>query len=166
MQDLYKKLYNKNPLYGSQFHGRDACQFIANTLKPNSILDVGCGNNEFCIFMREKYSIYTIGIDFAAPKADIIGDCHNLPCNNKSYDMITCFDVMEHLKEKSLLTVFEEFKRVSIRWLFFSISYTYSRSFNGKQLHLTVKKEKQWIKKLSNFIKVEKYKKYLWGQLI
>lgn len=166
LQELYKKLYQKNPDYGSHFHGREACQFIANTLKPHNILDVGCGGNEFAKTMNSEYEIYAVGIDFASPFANIVGTCYKLPCNDKSYDMITCFDMLEHIKEKNIEGTLKEFKRVARRWLFFSIGYKKGRGFDGKMLHLTINNEKWWIKILSNYIKVQKYKHYLWGPLL
>lgn len=91
-------------------------QLIAHLLKslePKSsswnILDVGCGTGEqFKLY--EKFG-QTTGLDIDpsalqnSNNSIIIGDIETYPLLKNSYDIICCFDVLEHVKNDSLALV-------------------------------------------------------------
>lgn len=52
-------------------------------LKPEKILDLGCGYNEF-----KKYIPHIVGIDFANHHADVLDDFLNYECDDNSIDVM------------------------------------------------------------------------------
>lgn len=74
---------------------------------PARILDLGCGPGNLLDFLRPRGDIY--GSDYSA---DALGFCldrgyrrlfradfHSLPISSESFDLVTCIDVVEHLKD-------------------------------------------------------------------
>ncbi len=91
---------------------------------PESILDVGCGplRNSF----RKHYGkkVYT-GLDVpnsGYPK-DLIGDAHSMPkLEDKSFDVVTAWSVLEHLENPAI--ALKEMFRVTKQVLIVSTDYT------------------------------------------
>jgi len=68
------------------------------------LLDVGCGIRGFLLLARESYECYGIDISKFAVKVnrkrgvDVVLSSAEAPCfKEKTFDIITCFDVLEHL---------------------------------------------------------------------
>tara|TARA_R110002051_G_scaffold324991_1_gene425066 strand:+ start:318 stop:1040 length:723 start_codon:yes stop_codon:yes gene_type:complete len=123
---LYSEAYeNKHGCYGGHNHGQGIYDLIKQ-LGISSILDVGCGQNNFTKWCREN-NIRSMGVDISSPKADIVAPAHNIPVEDKSFDYITCFDVMEHLLEEEIDEALKEFTRIARRGLLFCISYEPSK---------------------------------------
>ncbi len=88
--------------------------------KSKNLLDVGCGNGVIHHFVKDRVEdIY--GIDFSrsdllkAKKRGLIThhvdiDKNKLPFKNKIFDIVTCLDVIEHVKDPEL--VLTEIRRV------------------------------------------------------
>lgn len=169
MQELekYQFIYSNKDIYktyGRTNHGKDSMKLV-ELVNPQSLLDVGCGYNDFCNLVKEKLKINTIGVDFACLGADIICDAQNLPFDNKSFDLLTAFDMLEHLLPNQVLICLKEFSRVSSNFIF-SICYAPSRiTCQGYNLHPTVNCEEWWIKQLyeAGAQEVNKYNNYIYG---
>jgi SAM-dependent methyltransferase len=81
---------------------------VIASLKPRTILDLGCGGGWLSKFLSAK-GYLIIGIDISvslietatkvAPKSGgfLIGDCMNLPFNNNTFDLIIGMGVLHHL---------------------------------------------------------------------
>jgi 2-polyprenyl-3-methyl-5-hydroxy-6-metoxy-1,4-benzoquinol methylase len=102
-----------------------------HTCHPLSVLDVGCAEGIVCRALQQRgwQSAWT-GCDSSAntlrianriaPQAQwTCGDANNLPFSDKSFDLILCAEVLEHLPhpERAL----REMARVSRRWLLLSV---------------------------------------------
>ena len=153
------------PKYGHSNHGARALP-ILEKWKAESVLDVGCGYNEFARMAREKMGIECVGADFACPGADVICPANKLPFADAQFDVVTSFDMMEHLIEGEVDSVLDEMKRVSKR---FDVSISYQESVNkwkGQTLHPTVRPEEWWIKRLirAGAIEIKKQGRYLTGR--
>jgi SAM-dependent methyltransferase len=144
----YQGLYASNANYGHMNHGSKALPLLIKWC-PTSVLDVGCGGNEFIkSFRAENPKIKAFGMDFASPFADILSDVASIPAEDKEYDVITSFDMLEHLTPEQVDPVLREMSRVSKRFIF-SISYVPSkRLWEGQNLHPTVRPESWWIRKI------------------
>ena len=150
--------------YGHANHGKDYLPILI-TNKVSSLIDVGCGHNEFCIKLR-KLGVNAIGVDFACKSADLIADAKSLPFENKRFDFLTAFDMLEHLQPDDVSIVLNEFRRVSHNFVF---SICYRESFNkwrGYTLHPTVKPESWWIEQIINHngYDVSKHNQYIVGK--
>jgi ubiquinone/menaquinone biosynthesis C-methylase UbiE len=143
-KDLDKK-WNR---YGHAFEGRKFFYDVMS-LNPVSLVDIGCGYNEFITEAR-KYSNFldktnSIGVDIACPAADVIAPAHNLPFKDKSYDLLVSFDCMEHVPEEEVEAAFKEFARVAKR-IYLQISLTHSETrIDGELLHVCVKPKEWWL---------------------
>ena len=103
--DAYHKLIStagQNPVAHWGFRKETVAQFK----KSGSLLDLGCGSGSFLEFMKsESWKLY--GIEMSAEdartaegrsKAQVfVGDILDGPFSAESFDVITCFDVLEHL---------------------------------------------------------------------
>lgn len=66
-------------------------------LNPNNILEIGIGNGFVSNFFKKgNYSIVTLDIDKQL-NPDIISSITNLPFADNSFDVIACYEVLEHL---------------------------------------------------------------------
>lgn len=94
----------------------------SSNIKPKKILDVGCASGWFLSKIAEKYpNAQCTGVD-AYKKAIEYGqkfyknlrlisaDAHKLPFKNKSFDLVICTEVLEHVENPQ--KVLAEIKRV------------------------------------------------------
>jgi SAM-dependent methyltransferase len=148
----YQGIYSTKsiPGYGHSNHGSGALPLLLSW-KPESLLDVGCGYNEFVRnVVKLLPDLNSIGVDFACPGADIIADAASLPFSLKEFDVITSFDMLEHVEPEKVDIVLSEFARVSHRFIF-SICYRPSVFlWQGQNLHPTVQKESWWLDRIQN----------------
>ena len=66
-------------------------------LKPKSILEVGIGNGLVANYLKQRnYNVVTLDID---PNLNpmVVGSVLNLPFHDQTFDVVTCFQVLEHL---------------------------------------------------------------------
>ena len=165
----YEGIYSspeQYPTYGRTNHGKRAVPLVEKDT-ASSLLDVGCGYNDFVAEIKtKKPSVRAIGVDFACPGADIIAEAHSLPFQDKEFDLLTSFDMLEHLTEDKVLSTLLEMARVSKRFLL-SISYVDSvTKWKGQTLHPTVRPEEWWVDRLmqAGAIKAAKQAGYLTGE--
>lgn len=152
-REKYEGIYGSKseyPSYGHNNNGRYAVNLLY-ALKPTSLLDVGCGFNEFVHEVKSRLPhMRAVGMDFACPGADLTGDACSIPLEDKSFDLLTAFDVLEHLRPEQVDVALTEMARVSNRFLF-SICYVDSRRrWRGETLHPTVKAEQWWLDRLQH----------------
>lgn len=167
--EKYIGIYNspdKYPTYGHSNHGNKSLPLISKWL-PASIVDVGCGYNEFINEIKTLYpTIDAIGVDFACPGADIIANAETLPFTYKQYSILSAFDTLEHIPNELVQKTLREFNRVSKKFIF-SISYVESKNkWQGHTLHPTVRSEDWWMHEIvkAGGIAVKKWGRYIYGQ--
>ena len=157
-QPLYNAIYSDNKYnhYGCTNHGSKYVKSIAN-LNPASLIDVGCGHNNFVKDIKTIGLEKAVGVDFACPSADYISDIMDLPFKDKEFDFLTAWDVLEHLRKSHIHPAFKEMKRISKRFAFtiaYETAYTLPPpGFEGHNLHQCVENEQWWgniISKYSN----------------
>lgn len=122
-REVYESIYSDDNYfhYGRTTHGKDAIKYILN-LKPESLIDVGCGHNYFVQSVKKSGIKKAIGIDFACPSADFLADILELPFEDKEFDLLTAWDVLEHLLPEQVDQALSEMSRVSKRFAF-TITY-------------------------------------------
>lgn len=135
--------------YGHSFEGKVNFGEVC-ALNPSSVVDIGCGWNEFCKAARSKLSIPAFGVDIACPGADYIAPAHNMPkISDKKYDLLVSFDCIEHIPECEIEGAFSEFARISNR-VFLKICLEDSHTkIDGEGLHVCLK-SKEWWEEVSN----------------
>lgn len=166
--DKYLGIY-ANPVkyarYGHSNHGARATSLLVKW-GVTSVLDVGCGWNEFCAGLRSHLQARVVGVDFACPGADIRAAVTALPFADNEFDTVTSFDMLEHLRPEEVDDALKELARVACRFVF-SISYVPSvNKWEGQTLHPTVRGEEWWMTRLmrAGAFKLQKIGKFITGQ--
>jgi SAM-dependent methyltransferase len=82
-------------------------------LKPGEVLEIGTGNGFVSKFLKERgVNILTFDID-SKLKPDFVGSALYLPFQNKSFDVIVCCEVLEHLPYEDACKTLSEIGRVT-----------------------------------------------------
>jgi SAM-dependent methyltransferase len=155
----YRQLARVRPLYGSGNHGAEATRWV----KGLHVLDVGCGNNAFIRGVREL-GTGGVGVDVANPGADVMAAAHALPFPDHTFDVVTSFDMLEHLVPGEVDEVLAEFARVSWRYIF-TICHRDSRGrCNGETLHPTVQPRRWWMERIGRLGTCKEHDRFVMGE--
>lgn len=93
------------------------------SINPKTILEIGPGNNFLKNNLNTYFNIKTLDIDKEI-SPDFIGSVDNIPLNNQSFDLVCCFQVLEHLPFSSLEKSLAELSRVSKGNVLISLPYS------------------------------------------
>jgi ubiquinone/menaquinone biosynthesis C-methylase UbiE len=164
MNEDYKQLYEKMHLTDRAYRQNNQGLALWKHWRvpadlSGPILEVGCGNGR----LIEKLTVEgfdCIGLDcinniYDLPDYymhDLTGGM--LPFYDNHFPWLLCFDVLEHLPERSIDFVLSEFQRVSKRQVI-SVAH-----YGSPPLHLTVKDPDWWYEKISpgfEHIVIERY---------
>lgn len=120
---------------------------MAKTVMFKSFLDVGCAEGYYLKFIATQGSRGSniVGLDVAknylvkakkeAYKGSwVLGDAHELPFRNDSFDLVLCSEVLEHLSDPK--KAFGEVARVSKKSILISIAGENPLHFFAKKLGL------------------------------
>lgn len=78
-----------------------------------NILEIGVGNSFVSKYLKErKVNITTLDID-SNLKPDITASVTSLPFTNRSFDIIACYEVLEHIPYQNFKEALSELRRVS-----------------------------------------------------
>jgi len=141
-----KLLHYYKRLHATEVYGTSAWEWVAITNKLiakhhiKSLLDYGCGQSKF---VQNFKDIETAEFDPA------IITLSYLP--NKSFDLITCFDVLEHIPIEELQDVMGEIISRTHRCLFnISCRPAHKMLDNNLNAHVNVKDKDWWISYLGS----------------
>ena len=90
-----------------------------------SILDVGCGAGDFLNHVPDSYQ--KVGVDFCAEPLRllrspvVIGRIGALPFDSEQFDLVTCFELLEHLSHYEFSLALRELERVSKKYIIISV---------------------------------------------
>ncbi len=81
-------------------------------LGPKKIIEIGIGNGFVAGYVKERgVDIVTLDID-PRLRPDIVGDVLDLPFSDKSFDVVACYEVLEHLPYERILKALSEIFRI------------------------------------------------------
>jgi ubiquinone/menaquinone biosynthesis C-methylase UbiE len=90
-------------------------------LKPKNVLEIGIGNGFVSKYLKERETeVTTLDIDKRL-NPNIIGSLLELPFDNESFNIVTCYEVLEHLPYKDVSKALSEIYRVSNSHVILSI---------------------------------------------
>lgn len=90
-----------------------------------SVLDIGPGTT----FMRDVLKIHRPDITYQTLdiaddlRPDMIGSVLDIPCEPNTYDVVTAFQVLEHIEFSDFDRALTEMKRVSKKYVFLSLPH-------------------------------------------
>lgn len=78
-------------------------------------LDIGCGNGLITSQVATKYGIEMVGLDTVRHKnrgAFLLGDATRLPFKDEMFSLVTCFSLIEHIRQEQRAELYREVYRV------------------------------------------------------
>lgn len=139
---------------GSYFE--KTAKHIVDKFTPSSALDVGCAKG-YLVKALSELDVVAYGIDpseYALSEVDLnyrdkvrIGIAQSLPFLNNSFDVVTCFDVLEHISEEEVSTVLSEMFEVSKQWVILRV-VTKELPDDVDASHATIHDKDWWCEKI------------------
>jgi 2-polyprenyl-3-methyl-5-hydroxy-6-metoxy-1,4-benzoquinol methylase len=139
---------------GSYF--QKTAKHIVDKFAPSSSLDVGCAKG-FLVKALAELGVDARGIDpseyaFEEIPSDIkgrtaIGIAQEIYLEDNVFDVVTCFDVLEHIPEKDVPQVLSELLRVSKQWVILRV-VTKELPDDVDANHATIHDKDWWIEKI------------------
>ena len=122
--------------------------------RRGSLLDVGTGRGE-TLAIADRLGFSPIhGTEVVAELLGdkvVYGEAHALPFGSRSFDVVTCFDVLEHLVPEDTESALEELRRVSRRTVIVSAA-DYSDTWNGVELHVNRRPYPIWRQLVEQYL--------------
>ena len=142
--DKYKETY-KDEWYRMPAHRRAMVRDILGLCFSKTLLDVGTGRGETLSEGRDLGM--TVKGTETVPALLYDDVVHALlpvlPFGDAAFQVVTCFEVLEHLLPKDLIAGLKELRRVASRWLVVSVC-TLPDYMGGVNLHPSARSEEEW----------------------
>lgn len=93
-------------------------------LEPKTVLEVGVGDGVFRYYIRTHTDISYKALDIADDlHPDIVAEITNIPCDENEFDVVCCFEVLEHLPYDEVPKALAELTRVAKRAVVLSVPH-------------------------------------------
>ena len=113
----YEENYDTLPRFASYWHQVD--QVVRR--EPGRVLEIGIGNGFLHRYLRAHgIDVHTLDFDERL-KPDTVGSVLDLPFEDRSFDVVVCFETLEHLPWTDFQPALFELRRVSKRWVLLSL---------------------------------------------
>lgn len=90
-------------------------------LGPESVLEVGIGNGFLHRYLRQRgLTVHTADAD-ARLGPDTVAALPSLPFGDRAFQLVCCFETLEHLPFAELRGALEELRRVADQWVLISV---------------------------------------------
>jgi len=91
------------------------------SLKPKKVLEIGVGNGKVAERVR-KAGILVTTLDFDEKlRPDIVAEITKLPFKKNSFDLVSCFEVLEHLPYKQFKTSLSQIHKAAGKYALLSM---------------------------------------------
>ncbi|MGH8545162.1 MAG: class I SAM-dependent methyltransferase [Gammaproteobacteria bacterium] len=126
VRQFFDRFYGQHAADGTQpfewqFAGANAA--IPNDVR--SILDVGCGTGDFLAMLPAKFRKVGTDLSLSAlrrvPGDKSLASVESLPFKTAAFDLVSCFEVLEHLPSSVFRQALAELERVSARYILASV---------------------------------------------
>ncbi|MFA6322568.1 MAG: class I SAM-dependent methyltransferase [Candidatus Buchananbacteria bacterium] len=96
---------------------------VKKMITQGKILEIGVGNSLVADFLRKIYYLQTVDIN-PDLKPDFIASVDDLDSlADNQFDLVSCFEVLEHLNFERFVKSLKELNRVSSRYVLLSLPY-------------------------------------------
>lgn len=128
MNDIEKEYYNQNDFWEKHWGNieevrvKEITKMIPSRAK--SLLDVGCGSGALINSLNLKR---VVGVDIAeqalkyVKKEKALASAESLPFREKTFDIVTCSEVLEHLEDSVFLKAVKEIERVAKDYILITV---------------------------------------------
>jgi len=144
--DKYKVCYQDNNYRMGGARKRDAFAAM-ESIEGNSFLDIGCGRGEMLDSAESRGFSVVHGVEVVPDLIDgervIKGTVQDIPFPDKSVDVVTFMDVIEHLVPGDEVAACEELKRVAKNTILLTANNRPS-IHKGLDLHINIKSYEEW----------------------
>lgn len=154
-----KEYFTINPYhpYGNYECYEQRANKLVTITHPRNVLDVGCAYGYIVMYLVNK-GIPAMGCDISEwcrqQAESVIPDRFRkclawdlFPFQDKSFDLIYCEGVLEHIPEDKIDRVFQEFRRVANRF-YIQISFSSHKGFGDEPGHQTCHEAAWWGNKM------------------
>ena len=153
----YDRCYQKPNYHMGQWR-QDNFRFYLTLHDPNknrwkNFIDVACGRGE-TLAIASAHGLTAMGVEVIPYLCDhknilCVPGAHDLSMfPDKSFDLVSNQDVMEHILEDEVEVVLAELWRITRKTLFLTISSHPHSVSDGDNLHITVKPKDWWMDRL------------------
>ena len=115
-------------------------------VQPKNLLEIGVGNRFLSSYLRERcYDVTTVDFQpLLLP--DVVGALQSLPFRDDSFDVVACFEVLEHLPFELFPEAMSELARVARRAIVISVPDA------GRNYRVLLRLPKIHIKRIIEFL--------------
>lgn len=110
--------YNEKPRFMSFYYQLK----LIYEINPSKILEIGVGNNFIGRELTRDFEYTSLDID-PELKPDVVGNVTNIPFADNGFDLVVCFQTLEHLPFNKFRKALNEIKRVSKKYAIISLPY-------------------------------------------
>lgn len=126
----------------------DAVRDLTDLPNRGSYLDIGCGRGEMLAHAERAGFDPVQGVEVVPALIDgervVYGEAHDLPFEDQSFDVVTLFDVIEHLLPGDDEAVCREMARVARKHIVLTANNRPSKLKDGTNLHINIRPYEQW----------------------
>jgi ubiquinone/menaquinone biosynthesis C-methylase UbiE len=157
-------------------------RYLRKRKRTGKLLDIGCGIGNFLFHAEKYYEAYGVDISSFAIKYArrrlrkttlIVASANNLPFRDNFFDVVTCFDVLEHIRypKEALREVYRVLKLRSLLMIRVPNIDSIGVKIKGKnwygfrdKTHISLLSNEEWIKLMEEigFTIVETFYDGLW----
>lgn len=121
-EHYFRKKYNSLNRFISYFYQIDLVSSLVAS-QESRILEVGIGNAFVSDYLKKiGYNITTCDFDERL-KPDIVADIRNLAIGEDSFDVVTAFEVLEHIPFEDFEKSLNELKKASSKFVIISLPH-------------------------------------------
>ncbi len=115
--DHYQKSYDHRRRFLSYFNQIEQIRRVA----PENLLEVGIGNGFVKRYLRDKgFDTHTVDYDERLGP-DTVASVLDLPFTDGAFDVVCCFETLEHLPWEQFVPALEQLRRVARRRVLISL---------------------------------------------
>jgi len=145
MNDFERQYYESETFWNntlqdslSQQRIRETVTFIPKDV--DSLVDIGCGNGIFLNYLSNvRKEIRSLGVDRSETalkylKVDkLLGNIEKIPLDEKSFDCVTCLEVLEHIPFDGYTSALSELARIARKYIIVSVPFNENLEENRNQ---------------------------------
>ena len=121
-EHYFKSKYNKLDRFISYFYQIDLISEFSGK-NGEKILEIGKGNGFVSDYLkRSGFDVATFDFDENLDP-DIVGDVREINLPENSFDVVTAFEILEHIPFNDVESVLEEISKITKRYVIISLPY-------------------------------------------